>query len=252
MIKECVFLGLPFDFQNICKIYPPTVGEIYGNSKAKIYQHLLVISQEEIEDQMYGINGATEKDFVPTPFEYLLINANRSKEDEVLIKEAFHFFIRQEITFLYDRKEIIIGDLEELIKDIKSLEDLEKLPKLNEENYFSFQNSIRASLGEKQLEDYRKDKDPRVRRIKAKARYRDRIKAKKNKGGSMEISMIALCLMNAGISPLNIKELSYGAMNRIINVYQHKEKYDIDIQSLLAGADKKKVKPKYWINEPDD
>ena len=29
------------------------------------------------------------------------------------------------------------------------------------------------------------------------------------------------------------------------------EKYDIDIRSLLAGADSKKVKPKYWIRNSD-
>ena len=27
------------------------------------------------------------------------------------------------------------------------------------------------------------------------------------------------------------------------------KKYDIDIRSLLAGADSKKIKPKYWIGK---
>jgi hypothetical protein len=33
---------------------------------------------------------------------------------------------------------------------------------------------------------------------------------------------------------------------------QQKEAYDIDIRSLLAGADSKKVKPKYWIRNIDE
>ena len=91
MIKECVFLGIPFEYADICKIYPPTVGDMVGNSKAKVYQSLLTITQEDIEDQLYGIEGASEKDTIPTPFEYLLIQAYQSEENLKLIKEAFYF-----------------------------------------------------------------------------------------------------------------------------------------------------------------
>jgi hypothetical protein len=41
--------------------------------------------------------------------------------------------------------------------------------------------------------------------------------------------------------------MSYASVGELIRVMQNKEKYDIDIRSLLAGADSKKVKPKYWI-----
>jgi hypothetical protein len=34
--------------------------------------------------------------------------------------------------------------------------------------------------------------------------------------------------------------------------YQEKYKYDIDIQSLIAGADSKKVKPQFWIRNIED
>ena len=33
---------------------------------------------------------------------------------------------------------------------------------------------------------------------------------------------------------------------------QEKEKYQLDVDSLLAGADSKKVKPKYWVTNFDD
>ena len=57
--------------------------------------------------------------------------------------------------------------------------------------------------------------------------------------------------MGIGITPLNIGELSYGSISTIMNMMQEKEKYDIDIRSLLAGADSKKIKPKYWIRNND-
>lgn len=57
--------------------------------------------------------------------------------------------------------------------------------------------------------------------------------------------------MGIGITPLNIGELSYASIGVIMNMMQDKEKYDIDIRSLLAGASSKKVKPKYWIRNND-
>jgi hypothetical protein len=57
--------------------------------------------------------------------------------------------------------------------------------------------------------------------------------------------------MGIGITPLNIGEMSYASIFTIMKTYQDKEKYDLDVRSLLAGADSKKIKPKYWIKETD-
>ena len=58
--------------------------------------------------------------------------------------------------------------------------------------------------------------------------------------------------MGIGLTPLNIGEMSYVSMQAILNQYQAKEKYKIDIDSLLAGADSKKIKPKYWIRNLEE
>jgi hypothetical protein len=88
--------------------------------------------------------------------------------------------------------------------------------------------------------------------MKAKARYRDRVKAKKGLGLKLLSTISSICCMGYGLNPLNIGELSYAAIPVLLATYQEKEKYDIDIRSLLAGADSKKVKPKYWIRNLDD
>ena len=46
--------------------------------------------------------------------------------------------------------------------------------------------------------------------------------------------------------------MSYVAFEAILRKYQEKEKYELDIKSLLAGADSKKIKPKYWIRNFED
>ena len=147
---------------------------------------------------------------------------------------------------------LVIG-LEKTIQHIGSLEDLVTL---KEEEYFEFQNAIRAAVGDKMVkapEPIDPNEDPRITRIKAKARERDRIKAKQGSknGISLSTSMTAICCMGIGITPLNIGEMSYAAISPIMTMMQDKEKYDVDIRSLLAGADSKKIKPKYWIRNSD-
>ena len=128
---------------------------------------------------------------------------------------------------------------------------------MEEEEYFFFQNFIREVIGEKTVkspEPIDPDEDPRVAEIKRRARERDRIKAKRGSknGISLNTSMVAICCMGIGITPLNIGEMSYAAIGPIMTMMQDKEKYDVDIRSLLAGADSKKIKPKYWIRNSND
>ena len=70
-------------------------------------------------------------------------------------------------------------------------------------------------------------------------------------GISLNACLVAICCMGIGITPLNIGEMSYASIGIIMKMMQDKEKYDIDIRSLLAGADSKKIKPKYWIRNND-
>ena len=84
--------------------------------------------------------------------------------------------------------------------------------------------------------------------MKAKARLRDKVKAKKD-GISFGITLTSICCMGIGITPLNIGEMSYANVFAIMERYQAKEKYELDIKSMLAGA--KDIQPKYWIRDLD-
>jgi hypothetical protein len=130
-----------------------------------------------------------------------------------------------------------------------SLNDIMELPIIDSNNYFAFQNIIRSCLGESQKGKDGLEKNIRLRKMKAKARYRDRVKAKQSGGITLEDSLTSICCMGIGINPLNIREMSYASMNKIMSKFQQKERYDIDIRSLIAGADAKKVKPQYWMNK---
>lgn len=247
MINPNFFLGYSVPFYNICDIYPPKIKDILENNKYYLYKKLLFNTQEDIEDEYTELEIPIEQ--APTPFEYIFTLIEAHGEVEEIVKEAFYFFIKEPVTLLKDQKLIIVGDLVQTLSTIKSINQLRMI---KEDNFFEFQNMLRASIGEKQAEPYNPDEHPKVRYFKAKARLRDRIKAKSKDSLTLASTLASICCMNFGLNPLNIGELSQCAVSVLIRYYQEKEKYEIDIQSLLAGADHNKVKPKNWIRNIED
>ena len=254
MIDPRVFIHEPLRFKGEVKVYPPSVKEVLDNPAYSQFLKVLTINQDDIRDEL--VKKEESKDKVkdaPTPLEFLLINCYHNATFKKITEMAFEFFTHEKITFLFEQKAIIVGALEETLLKIESLSDLVKI---EEENYFDFQNLVRIACGDepiKKPEPIDPNEDPRITRMKAKARERDRIKARKGTQGGISIStsLIAICCMGIGITPLNIGEMSYASIGPIMKMSQEKEKYDIDIRSLLAGADSKKIKPKYWIRNSD-
>ena len=249
MINEKIFLGYPIDFKDICQIYPPTVNDVVGNKDFLIYQSLFTMTQEELEDAYAESNIET----IPTPFQYLLMNYHQDESIRQIIHDAFTKFIHEPVTIVPEIEMLLIGKSEdELDPDV----DLENPRLLTEENFFDFQNQIRVVMGEKQIDPPNPEEenlDPRIKRYKAKVRANEKIiqRKKAKKAPTIGTLLAAICCMGIGLTPLNIGEISYACVHWLIAMEQQKEEYDIDIRSLLAGADSKKVKPKYWIKNID-
>ena len=241
MINDKVFLGYPIPFKDICNIYPPKVKDIVGNDEAIQWQALFTMSQEELDD---AYRNEDKTVMTPNPFTYLLLMYYSEEDKRPLVLNGFKQLLHEPVTIIPEMEIIVIGVEEEnLDPDVHLVE-----PRLlNAENYFDFQNLIRDAMGLNRVEPPDPDEDPRVARIKAKSRYREKVKAKKNLGPKFGTLLAAICCMGIGLNPLNIGEMSYANVVWLIEMYQQKEAYEIDIRSLLAGADSKKVKPKYWI-----
>lgn len=250
MIDERIFLGYPIDFKDICQIYPPTVNDVIGNKDFLIYQSLFTMTQEDLNDA-YGQDERIKQ--VPTPFQYLLMNYYQDEEIRKKIHAAFDKFIHEPVTIVPEIEMLLIGKSEdEIDPDV----DLESPRLLTEENFFDFQNMIRKVMGENEAkppEPEDPNLDPRIKRYKAKIRASEKMLAKKKagKGPTFGTLLAAICCMGIGLTPLNIGEMSYACVHWLIAMEQQKEEYDIDIRALLAGADSKKVKPKYWIKNID-
>ena len=246
MIDTKIFLKLPLNFKNKFYIYPPSVKEVIENDKFGIYQKIFTMSQEELEDEF--TKSGKEFSSIPTPFEFLISSCYNDKNFLKVCQEAFYFFTKQDIVPLFQLGIFIVGNLEEVVLKTKKVEDIIQLGK---DDYFEFQNEIRKSLGMPIVEPPNPNEHPKIREMKAKARYRDKIKAKQGNGLDLTTILASICCMEMGLNPLNIGDISYASANVLVGHYQLKEKYQLDIDSLLAGADSKKVKPKYWIQQLD-
>ena len=251
MIDERILLGFPIDFKDICQIYPPTVNDVVGNKDFGIYQSLFTMTQEELDKAFLQDENVNH---VPTPFQYLLMNYYQDETVRQKIHEAFTFFIHEPVTIVPEIEMLLIGKSEdELDPDV----DLEEPKLLTAENYFEFQNEVRKVVGvipEKKPTPEEENLDPRIKRYKLKVQaHEELIKKKKAKNApTLGTLLTAICCMGIGLNPLNIGEISYACVHWLISMEQQKEEYDIDIRALLAGADSKKVKPKYWIKNIDE
>lgn len=250
MIDEVAFLGGSFEFENGIEVFTPKVKDVVLNREYGIYHSLFTLSQEEIEDQIVEHNQSTE--YIPTPLEYMLsliYHDSQPPKMRELIGRAFKFFIHQDVHILVEQKMIIVGDLETELLKAKTIDDLVTI---TEDNFFKFQNTVRRACGENVIEPPNPNEHWKIREMKAKTRLRDRVKAKSKNGITLGTMMASICCMGIGLNPLNIGEISYPVLGALMRTYQEKEKYDIDIRSLQAGAKKKDVHLKYWIRNIDD
>lgn len=246
MLNEKCFIGLPEAFEDICLIYPPTIGDILKVSfqQFTIYLKMLTLSQEDIDDDIEKAKQEGKEILRITPFEYLFQACAGLRGDHFLqvVEQAFLFFTKEKITLLPEIKTILLGEITE-----------NRL--LTEDKYFTFQNLIRESCGFKTIEVIDPNESPKIAEFKAKQRYRDKVKAHQHRGeGGLDFrsTLPILCAIEMGITPFNIEKLTYAASNMLISTYQNKDKYQTDIRTLQAGGDSKKIKPKYWMKNLDD
>lgn len=247
MINANFLLGQPVNFKELCKVYPPKINDILNDQDYYVYRKLLLNTQEDIEDEW--VEQKLDMETLPTPLEYIFLLSRSDVKIKDITLKGFQFFLHEPVTLLPDQTKIIIGDLQTVLQNIKSIEELRII---DEDNFFELQNLIRQSIGEKEAEPYNPNENPKIKYFKAKARLRDRVKAKSKDSLNLGSTLAAICCMNFGLNPLNIGELSQAAISVLIRYYQEKTKYDTDIASLLAGADKKKVKPQNWIRNIED
>ena len=77
MIDSHSFLKLPLDFKGKLKIYPPSISKVIQEPNFNILYRILTITADDIQEEIQ--DKIPEGENVPTPFEYIMANAQYIK-----------------------------------------------------------------------------------------------------------------------------------------------------------------------------
>lgn len=236
--KEQFFVGIPTQIGNICKVYPVTVREIatIGAKNFYSYLNLFTLDKEDI-DEFLQQQGVEER---LTPFQFTLINANEDKQYFENLEKAFKFFLHEErITVLVDNEAIVLGEINE--GRVLMEEDFNTVCAIIIE-----QNMVNKSSAEERMNN---PSDAKAAQIIKKIKEGRKIREKKSSDSNLNfIDLVAsLAAKGNGLNAINVWDLTYYAFNDQFKRMQMIEQYDNARQSILAGADPKKVKMEYWL-----
>lgn len=230
--KLKLLAGLPITMSDFtCSIYPATLKKIatLGVNQYFKYINLLTIKEEEI------LRIVKEK---IDPFDFLFVNSIYKEDFKEEFVKALQFFTRDEILFLPEIESIIIGKFEEGRM-------------LTKENFFEFQKIISAQnfIQEELVKCTGEDEAARMIRAKLE-KSREKIEKSKNKREDNPIEMadlVASLTINSALDIVNVWSISYYAFNDQFKRMRILEQYSTGLQSIMAGADPKKIKLQDWI-----
>lgn len=242
--REALFLGQPYKMGNICKIYQLTFDDIYNvdtgitSQKYAYYLGLLTMEQHDL-DSLKKKKKIDIPDEI-TIFQYLLISALYDKTFFLELKQAFSTFIREEVLISCEHGMVIIGDpLEKRI--------------INDDNFLEFQYGLRATNKMRVVEPPPENETPMQRKFRLKREERERVKERKaNKDNSVEIELADIMSSVVTMGSISLTELPKTTLYQakvLLERGQLQEGYHTELDMLMAGADSKKIKPKYWIRK---
>lgn len=236
--------GSPVLLDDICAIYPATLGEIVdlGYDTFQVYLSVITATKPIIKDKDKEIKALLDQ---LTDFQYTLMLTAIDQEANETLKNAFRFFCKEEATFSLEPAQILIGPLDE--KHI-----------LNEEKFYDLQRIIRRMyfLEQEGEEIIILDSDSNaVRNLKLKMREnREKVrlaKAKQSKqeGTDLKFSDLigSITINNCGLNMENIWNITYYAFHDQLKRMGWRDQYDINNKAALAGAKINKSQLKHWM-----
>ena len=236
--------GSPVFIDDICAVYPATLGQIVDLGYDKFQQYLSVATTTKPMD--------TKKDDELSKlmrelsdFQFILFMVTIDLQTNSLLKEAFRFFTHEEVSFIQEPPGIVVGPLTE-----------QRV--FTEQAFYDFQRVIRRMYfleveGEEII--ISEDDDPATRRLKEQMRINRekvrRAKAKKNQGkdSDMKLSDLigSMTINDCGLNMVNIWDITYYAFHDQLKRMGWRDQFNINQKAALAGAKINKSQLKHWM-----
>ena len=236
--------GSPVFLDDICIIYPPTLGQVVDEGYDKFQEYVGALTANKPSSSQFQDAEFKEIMSKLSDFQYILLMACMDVNVNSTLKQAFRFFTHEEVTFSLEPPQIVIGPLQE--KHI-----------LNEEKFYDFQRIIRrVNFLEQEGEEIiiYPDDNPITKRMKEKLRERQaqlrRAKAKQSNGDSdLKLSDLigSLTINNCNLNIQNIWDISYYAFHDQLKRMGWRDQFNINQSAALAGAKLEKNKLRHWM-----
>ena len=245
--REELLIGAPYKIGNICNVYQLQLGEIMegiGLIKYHYYVNMLTMEEEDLKEvleqkkkEAFGLIPA-DFNLQMTVFQYLMSSAQLDKSFFLDFKTALSTFIKEEILISPKKGLIIIGD------------PLDKRV-ITEENFSEIGMALRLFNKMRVKEPPPENETPMQRKFRLKREERDRVKEKQAAQNEEAMTfadvMSSICVMDVGVTLLNIKQYTIYQIKDLLERAQAKEAYHTELDMLMAGADSKKIKPKHYV-----
>ena len=236
--------GSPILLDDICAIYPATLGEIIDLGYDKFQQYLSVVTATKPtdikkDDELQNLMAQL------TDFQFILFMASIDPKTNALIKEAFRFFTHEEVTIVLDPPNILVGPLTDRRM-------------MDEKYFYDFQHIIKRmyflEVEGDEIIIY-EDDDPATKRIKMQMRAnREKVrkaKARQNqaKGSDMKFSDLigSMTINDCGLNMLNVWDITYYAFHDQLKRMGWRDQFNINQKAALAGAKINKSQLKHWM-----
>ena len=236
--------GSPVFLDDICAVYPATIGEIIDIGYDNFQQYLgLLTSTKPIDTK--GDSELSKLLESISDFQYFLLIASVDASVNGLIKQAFHFFTHSSIMLTLDPPQIVIGPIEE--QHI-----------MDEAHFYDFQQLLRRMYFlEQEGEEIiiREDDDPITKHIKLQMREnREKVRRAKAKKAAREKSDMkvsdligSMTLNDCGLNIINIWDMTYYAFHDQLKRMGWRDQFNINQKAALAGAKINKSQLKHWM-----
>ena len=113
IIKEKAFCCVPYQYKNICNIYPYTVQEIIEMGTDKYFSSLgiLILTKDDIAEIIKKKTNQSLKDEeVPEPFEYLIKSSELNDMFFLELQDIFSTFLKEDVLILPELNVVVVGD----------------------------------------------------------------------------------------------------------------------------------------------
>lgn len=237
--------GTPVFLEDVCAIYPATLKEIVEVGYEDFEKFLGILTATKPSNLKYEDKELSQLFTKLTDFQYLLSLTFFDPNVLSLIKRAFKFFIHEDIIFLMEPAQIVVGN-----PDDKHI--------IDETNFYDFQKILKRMYfleidGEEII--INDDDSPVLKRMKlqmiANREKLRRAKAKKNAQEKNELKfsdyIASIPLNNCGLNLVNIWDMTYYAIHDQLKRMGWRDQFSLNHQAALAGAKIKEKDLKHWI-----